>query len=211
MSQHSISNSLLNVILVIAESVITLVLRFDPNLRKAMYPLAKNNTIVCVRSYLPHTEIYATFTTKGILLDTELVDDKYEVDVVINAYTHQLIQALISNDTNQINKLTMRGATDTIVLVRQFLVQLGIGSLFQSLIRMVKGKDKSHDDKSEKDDKPDYKALIQEQQEQLHVLSKRNRELEMSLKESQSKQKVMLISLIIASLIAVVAIIGWAM
>nr|WP_241878252.1 hypothetical protein [Psychrobacter sp. PraFG1]UNK04698.1 hypothetical protein MN210_10795 [Psychrobacter sp. PraFG1] len=47
MSQNSISNSLLNVVLVLAESAITLVLRFDPNLRKAVYPLAQK-TLWCV-------------------------------------------------------------------------------------------------------------------------------------------------------------------
>lgn len=209
MSQHMISNSLINVILVLAESVITLVLRFNPSLRKAMYPLAKKNVIVCIRSYLPHTEVFATFTTKGILLDTELPDNTHQVDVVINAYSHQLINTLIGSDPTQINKLTIRGESENVAEIRHFLVQLGVASLFQSIIRSVKGKDKEHHAESE--NKPDYKARIEEQQEQLNVLSMRNRELEISLKEAESKQKLMLISLIVASLIAVAAVVGWAL
>ncbi|AWT49371.1 hypothetical protein DLE54_07520 [Psychrobacter sp. YP14] len=211
MSQNSISNSLLNVVLVLAESAITLVLRFDPNLRKAVYPLAQKNTVVCVRSYLPHTQFYATFTTKGVLLDSNLPASVSELDVVINAYSHQLINSFISNDATQINKLTMRGGTETVTEVRHFLLQLGVASLFQGIIKTVKGKDKGRGKKHDGDNanKPDYKARIEEQQQQLNILSMRNRELEVSLKEAHSKQKTTLIALIVASLIAVASVIGW--
>ena len=142
MSQNSISNSLLNIVLVFAESAITLVLRFDANLRKAVYPLAQKSTVVCVRSYLPHTQFYATFTNKGILLDSELPHSATEPDVVINAYSHQLINSLVSNDVTQINKITMRGGTETVTEVRNFLSQLGVASLFQGLLKQLKGKKK---------------------------------------------------------------------
>lgn len=210
MSQNSISNSLLNIVLVFAESAITLVLRFDSNLRKAVYPLAKKNVVVCVRSYLPHTEFYATFTNKGILLDSHLPQSVTEPDVVINAYAHQLINSLLSNDVTQINKITMRGATETVTEVRNFLSQLGVASLFQGIIKTFKGKDKHDKQTSKEDNKPDYKARIEEQQQQLNTLSMRNRELEISLKEAHSKQKITLIGLIVASLIAIAAVIGWA-
>lgn len=207
MSQNSISNSLLNIVLVFAESAITLVLRFDSNLRKAVYPLAKKNTVVCVRSYLPHTQFYATFTSKGILLDSQLPQSITEPDVVINAYSHQLINSLVSNDVTQINKITMRGGTETVTEVRNFLSQLGVASLFQGIIKTVKGKEKTED--SEQKNKPDYKARIEEQQQQLNALSMRNRELEIGLKEAHSKQKTTMIALIVASLIAIAAVIGW--
>lgn len=209
MSQNSISNSLLNIVLVFAESAITLVLRFDANLRKAVYPLAQKNTVVCVRSYLPHTQFYATFTNKGILLDSELPPSTTEPDVVINAYSHQLINSLISNDVTQINKITMRGGTETVSEVRNFLSQLGVASLFQGIIKTVKGKGKEATEEAKEQNKPDYKARIEEQQQQLNVLSMRNRELEISLKEAHSKQKTTMIALIVASLIAIAAVIGW--
>ncbi|WP_296201997.1 hypothetical protein [Psychrobacter sp. UBA3962] len=209
MSQNSISNSLLNIVLVFAESAITLVLRFDANLRKAVYPLAQKNTVVCVRSYLPHTQFYATFTNKGILLDSELPPSTTEPDVVINAYSHQLINSLVSNDVTQINKITMRGGTETVSEVRNFLSQLGVASLFQGIIKTVKGKGKETTEEAKEQNKPDYKARIEEQQQQLNVLSMRNRELEISLKEAHSKQKTTMIALIVASLIAIAAVIGW--
>lgn len=210
MSQNSISSSLLNVVLVAAESAITLVLRFDSNLRQAVYPLAKKNTVVCVRSYLPHTQFYATFTNKGILLDSELPLKVNEPDVVINAYSHQLITSLVSNDAAQINKITMRGGTESVAEVRHFLSQLGVASLLQGIIKTVKGKDKNDKRPQKEEEKPDYKARIEEQQQQLNALSIRNRELEISIKEAHSKQKTTLIALVVASIIAIISIIGWA-
>ncbi|WP_296403723.1 hypothetical protein [Psychrobacter sp.] len=209
MSQNSISSSLLNVVLVFAESAITFVLRFDPNLRKAVYPLAQKNAVVCIRSYLPHTQFYATFTNRGILLDSQLSQETTEPDVVVNAYSHQLINSLISNDVTQINKITMRGDTETVSEVRNFFTQLGVASLFQGIIKTVKGKNKDNQGTSNNDAKPDYKVRIEEQQQQLNALSMRNRELEISLKEAHSKQKTTLIALIVASLIAIAAVIGW--
>ncbi|WP_261868760.1 hypothetical protein [Psychrobacter sp. JCM 18901] len=69
MKRSTLSHSFLNIILVFIESALTLLLRLDPELRKAAYPLAKQGTVVALRLYLPHVEVFATFSTKGVLLD----------------------------------------------------------------------------------------------------------------------------------------------
>ncbi len=209
MSQSSLSQSLLNAILVLAESAMTMVLRFDPSLRKTVYPLAKQETLVIVRTYLPHTQVYATFTTKGVLLDSKPFDPTREPDVVINTYTHQFAQAIISNDVRQIDKITMRGDAETVAQVRAFLTRLGVASLFQGILQTVKGKTKKDDGKDSDTTKaePNYRMQVAEQQKQLNALTIRNRELEISLKEAKSKQKTIVIALIVASLVAVLAVI----
>ena len=209
MSQSSLSQSLLNAILVLAESAMTMVLRFDPSLRKTVYPLAKQETLVIVRTYLPHTQVYATFTTKGVLLDSKPFDPTREPDVVINTYTHQFAQAIISNDARQIDKITMRGDAETVAQVRAFLTRLGVASLFQGILQTVKGKTKKDDGKDSDTTKaePNYRMQVAEQQKQLNALTIRNRELEISLKEAKSKQKTIVIALIVASLVAVLAVI----
>ena len=209
MSQSSLSQSLLNAILVLVESAMTMVLRFDPSLRKTVYPLAKQETLVIVRTYLPHTQVYATFTTKGVLLDSKPFDPTREPDVVINTYTHQFAQAIISNDVRQIDKITMRGDAETVAQVRAFLTRLGVASLFQGILQTVKGKTKKDDGKDSDTTKaePNYRMQVAEQQKQLNALTIRNRELEISLKEAKSKQKTIVIALIVASLVAVLAVI----
>ncbi|WP_227430114.1 hypothetical protein [Psychrobacter sp. I-STPA6b] len=211
MDQHSISQSLLNVILVCAESALTLVLRFDPKLRQAAYPLTKNTTVVSIRTYLPHTQIYATFTSKGVLLDSELPAERLEPDVVINAYSTQLINALVSNNTKQVEKLAMRGASETVTQVQNFFMQLGVASLLQGLLKNFKHNKTSNTEKPEENSlektKEMYKTRIQEQQNQINALTIANRHLEISHKELQSKQKMTIIALIIAIIIAIISFI----
>ena len=109
MKRSTLSHSFLNIILVFIESALTLLLRLDPELRKAAYPLAKQGTVVALRLYLPHVEVFATFSTKGVLLDAELPIDRSEPDVIINAYSIQVINAITTHDSETTEKLQMRG------------------------------------------------------------------------------------------------------
>lgn len=213
MDQNSISQSLLNVVLVFIESALTLVLRFDPKLRQAAYPLAKNTTVVCIRTYLPHTQLYATFTTKGVLLDSQLPTGRQEPDVVINAYSTQLINAVISNNSKQVEKLAMRGANETVEQVQAFLMQLGVASLIQSLLKNFKSnKSESSDTESHAPVAKTtdmYQKRVAEQQQQINVLTIKNRQLEMAQKELENKQKILMGALAIFVILSIIATIGW--
>ncbi|MBO1529972.1 hypothetical protein J3492_01940 [Psychrobacter sp. F1192] len=209
MKRSTLSHSLLNITLVFAESALTLLLRLDPELRKAAYPLAKQGTVVSLRLYLPHVEIFATFSSKGVLLDAQLPVDRSEPDIVINAYSLQVLNAVMSHGSDAADKLQMRGEVHQVQLVRQFIMQLGMGSLIQGIIKKFKGstsKSKPNDDEMEAK-KNDYKLRIKEQQTQINTLTIKNRELETTVKELQSKQKTLTISAVVAAVIAVIAIV----
>ena len=210
MKRSTLSHSLLNIILVFIESALTLLLRLDPELRKAAYPLAKQETVVALRLYLPHVEVFATFSTKGVLLDDRLPIGRTEPDVVINAYSIQVINAIITHDSETTDKLQMRGESIQVQLVKQFIMQLGLGSLIQGLIKKIKGgKSKPKPTDAEMADKKEsYKLRIKEQQTQINTLTIKNRELETTVKELQSKQKTFMITTAIAAVITIAAIIA---
>lgn len=204
MKRSTLSHSLLNIILVFIESALTLLLRLDPELRKAAYPLAKQSTVVCVRMYLPHVEVYATFSYKGVLLDANLPVGRTEPDVIINAYSIQVLSALTSHDIETADKLQMRGDSVQVQLVKQFILQMGFGSLIQSIIKKFKaGSGKPKPSEAElASKKEDYKHRITEQQTQINTLTIKNRELETTVKELQSKQKTWMIIAIVAIIVA---------
>nr|WP_313976369.1 hypothetical protein [uncultured Psychrobacter sp.] len=210
MKRSTLSHSFLNIILVFIESALTLLLRLDPELRKAAYPLAKQETVVALRLYLPHVEVFATFTTKGVLLDDSLPIGRSEPDVIINAYSVQVINAIITHDTESTEKLQMRGESVQVQLVKQFIMQLGFGSLIQGLIKKIKGgKSKTKPTEAEMAEKKEsYKLRIKEQQTQINTLTIKNRELETTVKELQSKQKTFIITAIIFAVIAIAAVIA---
>ncbi len=210
MKRSTLSHSLLNIILVFIESALTLLLRLDPELRKAAYPLAKQGTVVALRLYLPHVEVFATFSTKGVLLDAQLPVGRSEPDVVINAYSIQVINAITTHDRETTEKLQMRGESLQVQLVKQFIIQLGLGSLIQGLIRKIKGgKGKTKPTDAEMAEKKDnYKQRIKEQQTQINTLTIKNRELETTVKELQSKQKTLMIVTVVALVIMIGSVIA---
>lgn len=205
-----LSHSLLNVVLVLVESALTLVLRFDADLRRVVYPLAKADTLVCIRTYLPHTEIYASFTYKGVLLDHEIPAGKRAADVTINAYSHQLIAALIGHSPEQVDGLQMRGPAETVAQIKQFLLQLGVGGMFSSVLGKFRPKKATTpEEKAEKAKKRDERVAkltqaLEEKTLEAERLTAENRKLAIQLKETEGKQKTTFIGFVIASLLAVV-------
>lgn len=210
MKRSTLSHSFLNIVLVFIESALTLLLRLDSELRKAAYPLAKQSTVVCLRLYLPHVQVFATFSYKGVLLDAKLPAGRSEPDVIINAYSIQVLNAVTTHDSATTDKLQMRGDTAQVQLVKKFIMQLGFGSLIQGLIKKFKGgnhKSKPSDTEAQQK-KNDYKLRISEQQTQINVLTMKNRELETTVKELHSKQKTLTVIAIVATIIAVVALVS---
>ncbi|MFP3454819.1 hypothetical protein R0J89_00960 [Psychrobacter sp. SIMBA_152] len=210
MKRSTLSHSFLNIILVFIESALTLLLRLDPELRKAAYPLAKQGTVVALRLYLPHVEVFATFSTKGVLLDAQLPIGRSEPDVVINAYSIQVINAITTHDSETTEKLQMRGESIQVQLVKQFIMQLGLGSLIQGLIKKIKGgKAKTKPTEADLEEKKNnYKLRIKEQQTQINTLTIKNRELETTVKELQSKQKTLMIVTVVALVIMISSVIA---
>ncbi|WP_114700834.1 hypothetical protein [Psychrobacter proteolyticus] len=210
MKRSTLSHSFLNIILVFIESALTLLLRLDPELRKAAYPLAKQGTVVALRLYLPHVEVFATFSTKGVLLDAQLPIGRSEPDVVINAYSIQVINAITTHDSETTEKLQMRGESIQVQLVKQFIMQLGLGSLIQGLIKKIKGgKTKTKPTEADLEEKKNnYKLRIKEQQTQINTLTIKNRELETTVRELQSKQKTLMIVTVVALVIMIGSVIA---
>ncbi|KRG36434.1 MULTISPECIES: hypothetical protein [unclassified Psychrobacter] len=213
MKRSTLSHSFLNIILVFIESALTLLLRLDPELRKAAYPLAKQGTVVALRLYLPHVEVFATFSTKGVLLDAQLPIGRSEPDVVINAYSIQVINAITTHDSETTEKLQMRGESIQVQLVKQFIMQLGLGSLIQGLIKKIKGgKTKTKPTEADLEEKKNnYKLRIKEQQTQINTLTIKNRELETTVRELQSKQKTLMIVTVVALVIMIGSIVALSM
>jgi len=209
MKRATLSHSFLNIVLVFIESAFTLLLRLDGELRKAAYPLAKQGTVVCLRLYLPHVQIYATFSYKGVLLDADLPVGRSEPDVIINAYSLQVLSAIATHDSDNTEKLQMRGESVQVQLVKQFITRLGVASLIQGLIKKLKNDDNAvRPDQAEMQEKQsNYKRRIAEQQTQINTLTTKNRELETTVKELNSKQKTFMIIAAVMTIIAIIAVI----
>lgn len=195
----------LDIILVVLETLLALLLRFDADLRQRAYPLVKNNTVVCVRSYVPHVTIYATFTVNGILLDKEL-NPNQNVDITINGFTWQIAQAIFSHKPSVIDQLQFRGELEPVSLLKDFLLTIGVANVVKTLVDSVTGK------KTKTEDKPkptvnEYKARIQEQEQQINNLTIQQAEYTSAIAELQSQNKILKIGLALAVVLFIMSVI----
>lgn len=200
------SRGFLNVFLVFLESAITLVLRFDPKLRELAYPLADKDTVVCIRTYLPHTQIYVTFGFRGILLDDRLPPNKTHADIMVNAYSFQLMNVLKSHNQSSVDALQIRGEQADVAEFKAFLVRLGVGGAIQNLLQKFKGEPAPTPQEREQKQE-NYKAKISELENKLAVATTENARLKTALAEMTGKQKSTKTALIIMSIVAIVAVI----
>lgn len=203
-----ISRGILNVLLVFIESAITLMLRFDPKLRQLAYPLAESGKVVCIRTYLPHTKIYATFGFRGVLLDDILPANKEAPDVIINAYSFQIANVLMNHSESSVESLQIRGESQDVADVKAFLVRIGVGGALQNLINKLKGNPENKPTPEQKAEKlSELRAKINEQNQRIDEQTKDIARLKTQLAEAQNKQKATVAGLIVASVIAIVAIV----
>lgn len=211
MNQPTSPHLIASIVLVIIEYTSVLLLRFDPKMRQAIYPLAQSELVVHVTSYLPEMQVYATFTKKGILFDETLPEHKDAPDVVIKNYSFQLLKALASNDTADVEKLQFLGNPEQVTMVKHFLTTIGLEQFVETILSKIKGSNTANQDKkANKEEKSEsYKERINEQQNQINSLTAQNRELEISLKELQSKQKMQTTLTIVACLVTLIVLAVW--
>ena len=205
----NIATTALNVVLVIIETLLTLLLRFDADLRKTVYPLATTNTVVRIHAYVPSVTFYMTFTVNGILLDSQLQPSQ-QVDVTINGFTWQIAQNLFTNQPKAIEQLQIRGEAQKTAEVKAFLHQIGINQLLQVITKAVKGdKDKQKTKKPTKTD-ADYKQQVETLNSQVNAANLQKTALEAQIVELKSKNQWMKRAAIAFFVLFVICAIGWA-
>ena len=205
----NIATTALNVVLVIIETLLTLLLRFDADLRKTVYPLVTTNTVVRIHAYVPSVTFYMTFTVNGILLDSQLQPSQ-QVDVTINGFTWQIAQNLFTNQPKAIEQLQIRGEAQKTAEVKAFLHQIGINQLLQVITKAVKGdKDKQKTKKPIKTD-ADYKQQVETLNSQVNAANLQITALEAQIVELKSKNQWMKRAAIAFFVLFVICAIGWA-
>lgn len=190
MQQDSINHSLLTVFLVVIESLLTLLLRFDSQLRKCAYPLVTEGSLIAIRSYLPHNEIYLTFTLKGLLFDSKMPENKDRPDIIVNAHSFEIINAVISDKQKAVNKLQFRGEEKQVQLFKEFLYNLSINNLTSNIIQGLSSrKSGDKDSKSEKEPEIDYHEKYNELKKEYNLLKIDNKKLTTQVVESKSRKQ----------------------
>lgn len=193
----------LSALLVLLESIFTLMLRLDPMLRRRAYTLAERGTIVLVRSYVPNVEFYATFSFKGVFLDAHLPIGA-QPSATINGYSFQYAQVLASDKAKDVDALQILADTDIQNLLHAFLTRLGVVGFSQAIMARFAQKDTPTPDERKRTQAHKIESLSQD----LHQATLTQARLQAQVQEMQDKQKKTLIALVVAVLVALVALIA---
>lgn len=162
---------LLIVILVIMESILSIALRLDKGLRQRIYPLVQDNMVWCIRTYLPHVMIYASFTQNGILLDSKQPEDVGEPDVIISGSLMAVVRAVLSTSEQNVRKLQFRGDDDKVLLSQECLNSLGMQRVLANVMKSVNQFNTPEQAHSQKTELVSYKKQVEEQQTAIDNLS----------------------------------------
>ncbi len=215
-ASNSLTHSFQTVLLIVIESLLTLLLRFDSPLRKCAYPLATKGSLIAICSYLPHDEVYLTFTFKGVLLDSQMPEHKQRADVIVNAHSFEIVNAMLSDKQQAVDKLQVRGEKEQVELFREFLYELSINSFINKSLKRFGKKQSSdkdnHDKSTEVDDesKTDYKLKYTELRKKHHLLKNEKKRLSTEVSELQSRQKFFSILAGIAIILGLlIGCLGW--
>ncbi len=189
-------NSFQTAFLVIAEYFLTLILRFDDQLRKRAYPLATEGSLIAIRSYLPHDEIYLTFNFKGLLLDAEMPPHKEKADVIVNAHSVEIIKAILADKKEAVDKLQIIGDEEQVALFKAFLYQLSVNAFIENSIKRFTNKPtKKKDANQETEEKKqkqqtdeDYHIKYRELNAQYYLLRNENKRLDTQKAELESRK-----------------------
>lgn len=153
-----------NLVLMLLETGLSLLLRINPDLRRACYPLAQKMTVVKITTYLPYGVFYATFSFKGILLDDAPPLHKTAPDASINAYSAQIVHAIVNAKSDTIDALNLQGDAQTVSHLWQVFSAMG---LMDMLIRFKAHFDKKNTAPTSQDDEQDALSALKEEHDDL--------------------------------------------
>lgn len=132
------NSALFSVVLVIAETLISILLRFDKPLKTKLLPLIKKDIVICVRTYLPHYCFYVSFTENGLLLDQSLPEDVAQEDILISGSTLSIVKILLTGDESLVKKLQFRGDDNHIELLKDCVQSIGVQNVVSDVFTNIK-------------------------------------------------------------------------
>lgn len=131
-------STLLSVVLVIAESLLSLLIRFNKPLKTRLLPLVAKDLVVCIRTYLPHYVFFLSFTEKGVLFDSQLPETRSAEDVLVTGSSITLVRLLLTGDETLVKKLQFRGESHEISLLQECVENMGLRNVMQDMFENIK-------------------------------------------------------------------------
>lgn len=153
------------VLLIILESLITFLLKTDRRSRQQAHALIQREVVIEVRTYFPADTFYATFTSKGVLLDFGLPEGRM-IDGVVTASIPDLTRAFMTAPPHILEKIRIEGDDELVEALRSLMNLFNIQHIMRNWWRGVWG----DEEQQEKEPKYNVKRMrrLQHQLDEQH-------------------------------------------
>ncbi len=122
------SHLLLNILLIVLETVFSFILKNDSVIRLQSKPFVDKKISLRINSYIPYFDFYVQFTDKGVLFDLQAPDR--DIDLEISSTLLDLIKIFIFGNRRSIKTMRIGGDTELKEQFKDLLLYFSLPKLF---------------------------------------------------------------------------------
>ena len=122
------SHLLLNILLIVLETVFSFILKNDSVIRLQSKPFVDKKISLRINSYIPYFDFYVQFTDKGVLFDLQAPDR--DIDLEISSTILDLIKIFIFGNRRSIKTMRIGGDAELKEQFKDLLLYFSLPKLF---------------------------------------------------------------------------------
>ena len=133
-SQPQETSTLLSLVLIVFESLLTFLLRHDDASQRLAERLVARHAVIRIRTHLPAYTFYATFSHHGVLLDEQPPETEYLATVDGSIPT--LFRAFMTAPPEILDGILIHGDDELVNELRQLMNAFNISNMLSNWIRL---------------------------------------------------------------------------
>lgn len=127
------ASTLLSLVLIVFESLLTFLLRHDTPSQRLAERLISRQAVIRIRTHLPAYTFYATFSHHGVLLDHQQPDTEYLATVDSSIPT--LFRAFMTARAPVLESILIHGDDELVAELRQLMTAFNLSNMLNNWIR----------------------------------------------------------------------------
>lgn len=208
-SQSQETSTLLSIVLIVFESLLTFLLRHDTTSQRLAERLIARHAVIRVRTHLPAYTFYATFSHHGVLLDAQAPDAEHLATVDGSIPT--LLRAFMTAPPQILDGILIHGDDELVTELRQLMTAFNISNMLSNWISLPwfgKGKSTDHPEPAKQQRVKPLLKRIDAQKKQIEQLNVTIKQQAHELQQLQTQQRILIWSAAIGAVLMLLVILA---
>jgi|GEM_PF-2503905 len=206
-SQSQETSTLLSIVLIVFESLLTFLLRHDTTSQRLAERLIARHAVIRVRTHLPAYTFYATFSHHGVLLDAQAPDAEHLATVDGSIPT--LLRAFMTAPPQILDGILIHGDDELVTELRQLMTAFNISNMLSNWLSFPWfGKAKPDQPVAKQQRVKPLLKRIDEQKKQIEQLNITIKQQAHELQQLQTQQRILIWSAAIGAVLMLLVILA---